>query len=78
MGRNATGAQKVSISLDASTLKWMRSHARRRGESLSAAFAEAARLLRQQEAREKLLAYLGDAADTTPEQTAAIRAEWEA
>ena len=71
-------AQKVSISVDAADLKWLRHRAKRRGGNLSAVFAEATRLLRQREARERLLERFGRDADVTPEDAAAIRAQWRA
>jgi uncharacterized FAD-dependent dehydrogenase len=69
-------AQKVSISVEASDLKWLRSRARRRGGNLSAVFAEATRLLRQREARERLLKRFGEDANLTQQEAEAIRAEW--
>jgi hypothetical protein len=70
--------QKVSISVDAEQLKWLRRRARERGGNLSAVFQEAARLLRQKEARERLLDRLGDQAKVSPAEADAIRAEWQA
>jgi hypothetical protein len=69
-------AQKVSISVEASDLKWLRSRAKRRGGNLSAVFAEATRLLRQREARERLLKRFGEDAHLTQQEAEAIRAEW--
>jgi hypothetical protein len=71
------GAQKVSISVEANDLKWRR-RAKRRGGNLSAVFAEAKRLLRQREARERLLERFGEDADVSSQEAAAIRAEWRA
>lgn len=71
------GTAKISITVDVETLSWMRKRARRRGGNLSAAFVEAARQMRQQEAREKLLKRLGHRR-LTPEAVARIAAEWEA
>ena len=70
---------KVSVSLDKRDLAALRKHARAlHGGNLSAAFADAARLVRQREARRALVALLGgptlDAeieASITAEQTAA-------
>jgi hypothetical protein len=70
------GAQKISISVDAGDLKWLRRRARLRGGNLSAVFAEATRLLRQREARERLLAKFGTDANVSPEEADAIRTEW--
>jgi hypothetical protein len=70
-------AQKISISVDAADLKWLRHRAKRRGGNLSAVFAEATRLLRQREARERLLSRFGDDARVSAEEAAAIRREWQ-
>ena len=70
-------AEKVSISLQADDLAWLRARAKRKGGNLSAELAEATRLLRQSEARHGLLQLLGDAADMTPEEADAIRREWD-
>ena len=70
------GAQKVSISVEASELKWLRRRAKLRGGNLSAVFAEATRLLRQREARERLLERFGADASVSPGEADAIRAEW--
>jgi hypothetical protein len=69
-------AQKVSISVDADDLKWLKRRAKRRGGNLSAVIAEATRLLRQREAREHMLERFGADADVTPEEAEAIRSEW--
>ncbi|MEW5852232.1 MAG: hypothetical protein AB2A00_25810 [Myxococcota bacterium] len=69
---------KVSVSLDAEDLKWLRRRARRSGRTLSAVFSEAARLMRQVEAREELVRELGDAARLTDAERTAIDAEWKA
>ncbi len=46
------------------------------GGNLSSAIAEGARHIREQEDREALLAWLGPAAQVTPEEQESIRAEW--
>lgn len=69
-------AQKISISVASEELKWLRQRAKRRGGNLSAVIAEATRLLRQREARERLLERFGKSADVTDAEAAAIRAEW--
>ena len=71
-----SSAQKVSISVDADDLKWLRRRAKRRGGNLSAVFAEATRLLRQREARERLLERFAEDAEVSPREADAIRAEW--
>jgi hypothetical protein len=69
-------AQKVSISVEANDLKWLRRRAKLRGGNLSAVFAEATRLLRQREARERLLERFGEDANVSSHDADAIRAEW--
>lgn len=69
--------QKVSISLDRGDLVALRRRADELYDgNLSAAIAEGARRIREEEGREALLAWLGDAAAATAEERAAIRAEW--
>jgi hypothetical protein len=70
------GAQKVSISVDPNDLKWLRRRAKLRGGNLSAVIAEATRVLRQREARERLLDRLGEDAVVSSAEAEAIRAEW--
>jgi hypothetical protein len=70
------GAQKVSISVDPSDLKWLRRRAKLHGGNLSAVIAEATRLLRQREARERLLDRFGEDAAVSAEEADTIRAEW--
>lgn len=68
---------KVSVSLDRDDLAALRKRARDSfGGNLSAAFAEAARWLRQREARRRLIDQLGGPT-LTPEIAAAIDAEQE-
>lgn len=69
-------AQKVSISVDAADLQWLRRRAKRLGGNLSAVFAEATRLLRQREARERLLERFGRDADVTEAEATEIRRQW--
>jgi hypothetical protein len=70
-------AKKISISVDDDDLKWLRRRAKRRGGNLSAVFAEATRLLRQREARERLLARFGEDAKVSADDADAIRREWQ-
>lgn len=76
MARKRAGSTvKVSVSLDEEDLATLKRRAREaHGGNLSAAFAEAARKLRQHEAREQLLA-LFRRPPLTPEAAAAIEAE---
>lgn len=66
---------KVSVSLDKKDLAALKREARESfGGNLSAAFAEAARWIRQRAARRKLIEMLGGAT-LTPESASAIDAE---
>jgi hypothetical protein len=66
---------KVSVSLDKNDLTILKGLARESfGGNLSAAFAEAARLIRQRQARRRLVDLLGGPT-LTPESAAAIDAE---
>jgi len=67
---------KISISIaEPELLDWARRRAAREGVSLSAVVTEAVRSARQQEARERLVRWLGPAAALTAEREAAIIAE---
>lgn len=69
--------EKISVSLDRSDLQALRRRAKRLyGGNVSAAIAEAARRIREEEGREKLVAWLGDSSKTTARERDAIRAEW--
>ena len=73
--RRAGRTVKVSVSLDKEDVAALKRRARESyGGNLSAAFAEAARLLRQREARRRLIGELGGST-LTPESAAAIDAE---
>ncbi len=66
---------KVSVSLDAGDLATLRRHADEvHGGNLSAAFAEAARMMRQREARRALVTRLGGPT-LDADLRAAVRAE---
>jgi hypothetical protein len=66
---------KVSVSLDKEDLAALKREARQSHDgNLSAAFAEAARWIRQREARRRLIEQLGGPT-LTPEAAAAIAAE---
>ncbi len=75
--RSMAGAEKISISVEVGDLKWLRRRAKRRGGNLSAVFAEATRLLRQREARERLLARFGVDAEVSSAEAARIRGQWQ-
>lgn len=68
--------EKISVTIDAEALEWMRRRARKSGSSLSAVMTEAARLLRQNEGRQRVLTRLGKTARHTTAQARAIRSEW--
>jgi hypothetical protein len=69
---------KVSISVpDEELLRWAKERSVKTGVSLSAVFTEAVRFERQMEARRKFLEEMGAESRPTPEEAAAIRAEWE-
>jgi hypothetical protein len=69
--------EKISVSLDRSDVEALRKRAKKLyGGNLSAAIAEGARRIREEEGREALVAWLGQAAAITPEERDAIRAEW--
>jgi hypothetical protein len=69
--------EKISVSLDRSDLLALRRRAKRLyGGNVSAAIAEGARRIREEEGRDQLVAWLGDSGTTTPAERDAIRAEW--
>ncbi len=68
---------KISVSLDRDDLTMLRRRARRlHGGNVSAAIAEAVGRLREEEGRQRLVAWLGESGHATPEQQDAIRVEW--
>jgi hypothetical protein len=66
---------KISVSLGAAEEKWAREKAAATGRSFSAVLNDALRRERQNEARLRLLEELGTS-DISPEDLAAVRAEW--
>jgi hypothetical protein len=73
-----SGTPKVSISVpDEALLQWAKERSERTGLSLSAVFTGALRFERQLEARRLMLEEMGPEFRATPEERAAIRAEWE-
>jgi hypothetical protein len=69
--------EKISVSLDRSDVHALRRRAKKLyGGNLSAAVAEGARRIREEEGREALVVWLGPAAEASPEEREALRAEW--
>jgi hypothetical protein len=69
--------EKISVSLDRGDLQALRRRAKRLyGGNVSAAIAEGARRIREEEGRDKLVVWLGDSSKTTSQERDAIRAEW--
>ena len=69
--------EKISISLESDELRALRQRADKLyGGNLSAAVAEGVRRVREEEGREALSAWLGQASEATPEELEGIRAEW--
>lgn len=69
--------EKISVSLDRSDVHALRRRAKKLyNGNLSAAVAEGARRIREEEGREALVAWLGQAAEATPEEQETVRAEW--
>lgn len=68
---------KISVSLDRADLALLRKRARRLYDgNLSAAIADGVQRVKEEEGREALVAWLGEAARLTSEQRDSIRAEW--
>jgi hypothetical protein len=78
-GKSRAGStQKISISLGLDDLTVLRRRARKLyGGNLSAAVAEGALRLREQEGREQLVQWLGRAGDASAAERNALRAEWQ-
>ena len=71
--------EKISVSVARRDLAVLRRRARRLyGGNLSAAVAEGVRHIHEQEGREALVAWLGEAGDASPEEREVIRQEWKA
>jgi hypothetical protein len=75
--RRAGQTDKISVSIERSDLSALRRRAQRLyGGNLSAVIAEGVRRVREEEGREALAKWLGDAGSATPAERAAVRAEW--
>lgn len=75
-----TATQKVSISLDAKELRWVKARAKRAHVSVSALLSEAVRRYREESVRraaqEEFLATFEPTERATPEEMEEIRSEW--
>jgi hypothetical protein len=70
--------EKISVSLGRADLAVLRGRARRlHGGNLSAAVAEGVRRIHEEEGREALVAWLGEAGEATAADRNALRAEWQ-
>jgi len=68
---------KISVSLERADLKALRRRARKLyGGNLSAVIAEGVQRIREEEDREALVDWLGDAGRASAEQRGRVRAEW--
>ncbi len=70
------GVKKISVSIEAAELKWLRQVARSRKQSVSSLLSEATRLLRQLSARRALLADVGEVAALSLARIQEIEREW--
>ena len=68
--------KKISVSMDAEELAWLRRIAREQRKSVSSLLAEATRLMRQLSARREVLLHLGKAAELSPKRAREIDREW--
>ncbi len=74
--KRAGRTEKISVSLPSADIRALRRRAKKLyGGNLSAAVAEGARRIQEEEGREALVAWLGQAAEATPEEREAIRLE---
>jgi macrodomain Ter protein organizer (MatP/YcbG family) len=74
--RRQTSTRKVSVSIEEGALEWLKEEAQREKATLSSKMTEAIENLRRDQARDRVIAYLGDAATLTDEDRARIEAEW--
>lgn len=68
--------ERISVTLPAEDLRWLRARARRQNVSVSALLVEATRLLRKREAMDRLVASFGDDANVLPHVAEEIRGLW--
>jgi hypothetical protein len=70
--------EKISVSLGRADLAALRKRARRlHGGNLSAAVAEGVRRIHEEEGREALVAWLGEAGEASVAERDALRTEWQ-
>ena len=70
------GAVKVSVSLEASDLKWLKKVAKRHRTSVSGLLGLAVDRMRREEALDEVIAYLGKSATVDADDVERIEAEW--
>jgi hypothetical protein len=68
--------KKISVSMDAEELAWLRRVAREQKKTVSGLLAEATRLMRQLRARREVIEYLGGEERLTPRRAKEIDREW--
>lgn len=79
MSERAGKTEKISISLERSELAVVRRRARRLYDgNLSAVIAEGVRRVREEEAREEVVRWLGTTGSASNAERDVIRAEWRA
>jgi hypothetical protein len=76
MAKRAGKTKKLSISLDEEQVRILRRRAKVHDGNISAAVADAVRLLEEEEGRQALVRWLGSAGHATQAQRAAVLAEW--
>ncbi len=66
----------MSVSLQEEQVKWLRKAARRQKTTVSGLLGTAVERIRREEALDRVIAYLGDAANLTDDDIELIEAEW--
>jgi hypothetical protein len=76
-GHRSGRTDKISVSVERDDLAFLQRRARRLyGGNISAVVAEGVHRIREEEGREALVLWLGDAGSASPDQREAIRSEW--
>lgn len=70
------GAVKVSISIEERDLAWLKKAARKQKSTVSGLVGSAVERMRREAALDRVIAYLGDAAELTAKDIKRIEAEW--